>query len=87
MLLRPGTDEAKKKARLEKLAAWKRQQEQQKQPVFDAPGTEDEEPTSKEEDVKVWWVSHLAHVPGPEFTSLLYHKFAQAQLLSLPIST
>ena len=54
MPFRPDTDEAKKKARLEKLAAWKRQQEQQKQPVFDASGDDDKAPESREENVKVW---------------------------------
>lgn len=58
VLLRPDSEEAKKKARLEKLAAWKRQQEQQQQQqqsVFDAPADDEEDvPASTGNDAKVW---------------------------------
>ena len=58
MLHRPDTEEARKKARLEKLAAWKRQQEQQKQPVFDVPAADAS--ASKEEAMKVWYALPFA---------------------------
>jgi DNA gyrase inhibitor GyrI len=58
VLLRLDGEEAKKKARLEKLAAWKRQQEQQQQqhqPVFDAPADDEEDaPVITRNDAKVW---------------------------------
>ena len=55
---------------MEKLAAWKRQQEQQKQPVFDVPSADEEVPASKDENVKVWWVVCGAHTLDLEANKL-----------------
>ena len=65
---RPDTEEARKKARLEKLAAWKRQQEQQKQPVFDVPAAD---ASASKEAMKVWYALHSASDLGDVLTLFL----------------
>ena len=57
LLTRHDTEEARKKARLEKLAAWKRQQEGQHEPAFQSPAFDDpmdDAPASHQDGAKVW---------------------------------
>ena len=57
LLTRHDTEEARKKARLEKLAAWKRQQEGQHEPAFQIPAFDDpidDAPASHQDGAKVW---------------------------------
>lgn len=53
LLSRADSEGAKKKARMEKLAAWKRQQEKPQEPVFQAQEDLDEA-AAKENNAKVW---------------------------------